>query len=84
MIALAHAKTTVVGSGLRDEVDAQMTIARAEPLVGSARRYVFEVIAEIWDMLTRGDPHPPRQRARFRLCLAAATEQCVDAVDLMC
>jgi alkylation response protein AidB-like acyl-CoA dehydrogenase len=82
-IALAETKTTVGGSGLRDEVDAQMTIARADALVGSARGFVFDVVGEIWDSLTRGVPLSPRQRARFRLCLATATEQCVEVVDLM-
>jgi alkylation response protein AidB-like acyl-CoA dehydrogenase len=82
-IALAETKTTVVGNGLRDEVNAQMMVARAEGLVGSARGFVFDVMGEIWDALRRGDPLTPRQRARFRLCLVTATEQCVEAVDLM-
>jgi alkylation response protein AidB-like acyl-CoA dehydrogenase len=44
---------------------------------------VFDVLGDLWETLTQGNQPSSRQRARFRLCLATASEQCVEAVDLL-
>jgi alkylation response protein AidB-like acyl-CoA dehydrogenase len=83
VIALAETKTIRFGGGLRDEAYAQMAVARAEGLLGSARGFVFDVLDDLWRSLTKGEPLSPQQRARYRLCLVTAAEQSIEAVDLM-
>jgi alkylation response protein AidB-like acyl-CoA dehydrogenase len=83
LIDLAGTKATQAGTGLRDEVLVQAAVARAEGPVGSARGFVFDVMGNLWDTLSQGEPLSPRQRARYRLCLASASEMCVEAVELM-
>ena len=83
LLDLAASKQTLAGTGLRDEAWVRTAVARAETLVGGARGYVYDALGEFWDVLLRGEVPSLRQRARFRLTLAGASELCVEAVDLM-
>ena len=83
MVTLAETKRTRTGGGLRDESTFQTAVARADALVGAARAYAFDVMADVWASLVQGDELTVPQRARYRLCIATVAEMCVDAVDLM-
>ena len=58
----------------------QAQVAQAEALVGAARAFAREVIADLWQTLLAGDEPSVRQRARYRLAIT----QAVQAADLMC
>jgi alkylation response protein AidB-like acyl-CoA dehydrogenase len=83
LLDLAASKQTLAGTGLRDEAWVRTAVARADTLVGGARGYVYDALGEFWDVLLKGDVPTLRQRARFRLTLAGASQLCVEAVDLM-
>ncbi|MGE3909531.1 MAG: acyl-CoA dehydrogenase family protein [Chloroflexota bacterium] len=83
LVDLASSKQTLARTGLSSEPWVQIAVAKADTLLGGARGYVFDAVGEVWDMMQRGDPLTPRQRARFRLALSAASHMCVEAVDLM-
>jgi alkylation response protein AidB-like acyl-CoA dehydrogenase len=61
----------------------QAKVAQAEALVGSARAYVREATGEAWDTVSRGEGLSPGQRAVYRLSIAHAMANAVQAVDLM-
>jgi alkylation response protein AidB-like acyl-CoA dehydrogenase len=83
LVELAAGKQTLAGTGLRNEAWVQTAVARAEVLLGGARGYVYDAVGDLWEALLKGDTPSTRQRARFRLALAGASELCVQAVDLM-
>jgi alkylation response protein AidB-like acyl-CoA dehydrogenase len=83
LMSLAEGKQTIAGTGLRHEAWVQTAVARAEVRLGAARGYVYEAVGDLWEALLRGETPSARQRARFRLALAGASELCVEAVDLM-
>ena len=66
---------------LRDEAYAQTAISRAEALVGSARAYIFDRIADIWRTLLAGEHVSIRQRALYRIAIAQAHAACLEAVE---
>jgi alkylation response protein AidB-like acyl-CoA dehydrogenase len=68
---------------LRERVQAQEAVARAEFLLESARAYRARIIAEIWATAEAGEAPSLEQRARLRLAGTAATENAVRAVDMM-
>lgn len=68
---------------LKDQGDAQEALAKAEAAIGSARAWVFEVLGDIWETLSRGDALSSRQRAMFRLCLVHVTRTARDVVSQM-
>lgn len=61
----------------------QAKVAQAEALVGSARAYVREATADLWDTVCRGARPSSDQRAIYRLAIAQAMANAVQAVDLM-
>jgi alkylation response protein AidB-like acyl-CoA dehydrogenase len=61
----------------------QAKVAQAEALVGSGRAYVRESTRDVWDTVTRGELPSPEQRAVYRLAIAQAMANAVQAVDLM-
>lgn len=83
LIELATTKQTLAGTGLRDEAWVRTAVARADTLLGGARGYVFDALGDVWETLVKGDTPSLRQRARYRLTLAGASQLCVEAVDLM-
>jgi indole-3-acetate monooxygenase len=80
---LAQGKSTMFGTGLRDEAYVQTAVARAEALVGSARSYMLDILGDIWQTLLAGDPLSSDQQARFRLAITHTHTACVEAVQLM-
>ena len=58
-------------------------LGRAESLVGAARSYVYEQMAETWETLLAGKRLSLEQRARYRLAGIHAHEACAEAVDLL-
>jgi alkylation response protein AidB-like acyl-CoA dehydrogenase len=81
---LAQGKTPFMSrSLLRDRVQSQEALARAEVLVESARAYRSLIVREMWRAFEAGEPLSLRLRARARLAGAHATECAVKAVDLL-
>jgi alkylation response protein AidB-like acyl-CoA dehydrogenase len=68
---------------LRERSMAQISVARAEGLLGAARAFLFETAAETWaTVATRGEL-PRRQQAMLRLAGTHAVSSATQAVDLM-
>jgi alkylation response protein AidB-like acyl-CoA dehydrogenase len=61
----------------------QAKVAQAEALVGSGRAYVREATRDLWDTVSRREAPTPAQRAIYRLSIAQAYANAVQAVDLM-
>jgi alkylation response protein AidB-like acyl-CoA dehydrogenase len=61
----------------------QAKVAQAEALVGSGRAYVREAAGDAWETVSRGERLSPEQRAVYRLSIAQAMANAVQAVDLM-
>jgi alkylation response protein AidB-like acyl-CoA dehydrogenase len=70
-------------SKLRDRVQTQEAVARAEFAVGSARAYRDQLLAEVWDSAERGEALTSRQRALLDAGAVGAVDACVYAVDSM-
>jgi len=68
---------------LRERATAQVAVAQAEALLGSARSYLYEALEEMWQTVTSGDPSTLEQRAKLRLASCHAATACAKAVDLM-
>ncbi len=68
---------------LRDEVFVQDSVARAEALLGSARAYLFDVIADVWASLTGRRSLTAAQQARFFTAYTHVVGTCVEAVQLV-
>jgi indole-3-acetate monooxygenase len=84
----SHRTITVAALGgqqalLRTSPHAQVAISHAEGLVKSARSLVFEVIAEIWETLVRGDSPSSKLRASYQVANTNAHRSCTAAVDLL-
>ena len=61
--------------------DKQADLGAAEALVGSARAYLYEVLAQVWGKITTGEPLTSELRGRFRLACTNAATASVAAVD---
>lgn len=67
---------------LRDESYLQDAIGRAEALWGTARCFLYDVIGELWETLTRGAQPDRRQLLRFTLANTQTFANCMQAVEL--
>jgi indole-3-acetate monooxygenase len=61
----------------------QAKVAQAEALVGAGRAYVREATCDTWQTVCRGERPSSRQRAVYRLAIAHAMANAIQAVDLM-
>jgi len=61
----------------------QAKVAEAEALVGSGRAYAREATRDTWETVCRGERPSPEQRAVYRLSIAQAMANALQAVDLM-
>ena len=61
----------------------QAKVAQAEALVGSGRAYVRDTTRDLWETVSRGERPSPEQRAAYRLSIAYANDNAIQAVDLM-
>src|SRR5215813_12159160 len=59
----------------------QVGIARAEALVGSARSYLYEQTAQVWEQLVAGQRPSPADTARYTLSYINTYTTCREAVD---
>jgi len=82
-VTLARERRHVGGTLIAEEDYARSAVAHAEARVGSARSYCFQVMADVWNSLERGEELTPGQRARYRLMIANAHSISVEAVQLV-
>jgi alkylation response protein AidB-like acyl-CoA dehydrogenase len=68
---------------LRERVQVQEAVARAEALVESARAYRAAMVADVWATADAGEPVTRRQRAQLRLTGANAAACARQAIDLV-
>jgi alkylation response protein AidB-like acyl-CoA dehydrogenase len=78
----ATKKSAMAGISLRDEVQGQYAVAKAEALVESSGLNVRESFRMLWDKVVAGERVPLEMKARVRRACAHATECAVEAVDL--
>jgi len=71
------------GAPLRDRPVVQVSVARAEAKVASARAWLRETIADVWDTLLAGDPPRPQQRIRLRLAITHGISAAVAVTDVL-
>src|SRR5262249_25318704 len=75
--------TWLPGEGrLATRTTSQAKVAQAEALVGFGRAYVREATRDTWETVSRGERPTPDQRAIYRLSIAQAMANAVQAVDL--
>ena len=67
---------------LREDVQVQEWIGRAEALLGAAQAYRAAVSADIWATVAAGRPATPEQQARCRLAATYAVDSAMQAMDL--
>jgi alkylation response protein AidB-like acyl-CoA dehydrogenase len=84
LVDLAESKKpTRSTSLLRDLPLMQANLAQAEGLVQAARAFMWQITAEVWDLLCNDRPVTPRHRALLRLGMTVAVQSAAQAVDLM-
>jgi alkylation response protein AidB-like acyl-CoA dehydrogenase len=81
---IAGAKTPMGSSGLlRDKVLSQVDRARAEALLRSGRAYLWDELGACWDDVLAGREVTIQRRAMVRLAACQATQNAIQATDLM-
>jgi alkylation response protein AidB-like acyl-CoA dehydrogenase len=71
------------GAALRDRPMVQITTARAEAKVASARAWLRETVEDVWATILAGDPPDPQQRIRVRLAITHGISAAVGATDVL-
>jgi alkylation response protein AidB-like acyl-CoA dehydrogenase len=71
------------GAPLRDRPGVQATVARAEAEVASAKAWLRETVADVWDTILTGDPPSPQQRIRVRLAITHGISAAERAADVL-
>ena len=78
---LGETKRILPGTSLlKQRGDAHEAVARAEAALCSARSWTYEVMADFWDTLCRGDELSVRQRSMFRLIQVHVSHTAKDIV----
>ncbi|MEO2173804.1 MAG: acyl-CoA dehydrogenase family protein [bacterium] len=81
-VDLATSKTPRASfNKLQERADAQLAVAQAEQLLGSARSFVFDTVSDVWDVIEQGDRPSTRQKALVYLACSSAASTAVDAVE---
>jgi alkylation response protein AidB-like acyl-CoA dehydrogenase len=68
---------------MAEQANVQSTVARATALIGSARSYFFDIMADTWETLNPGQRLSAAQLGAFFLSVTNTFAQCVEAVDLL-
>jgi indole-3-acetate monooxygenase len=71
------------GQSLRDDRGAQTRLSQAEPLVGSARLFLFDTVTRLWNDVMAGGEATMPARAQVRLASWHAVASATQAVDLV-
>lgn len=83
LLLLAGAKTPMGSANkLRERAVVQYEIAQAEAKLRSARAWLYEITAEIWDKVVARDEITMRDRVLLRMACAHAAAESARAVDL--
>jgi indole-3-acetate monooxygenase len=69
VIDLSRRKEIAPGKLIREDTQAQETIAWAEAHLGAARAFVYSTLEDLWATLSQGDKPTVRQRANYRLMI---------------
>jgi alkylation response protein AidB-like acyl-CoA dehydrogenase len=69
VIDLSSRKEVAPGKLIRDDPQAQETLAWAEAHLGAARAYVYGTLRDLWATLCQGRQPAERQRANYRLMM---------------
>jgi indole-3-acetate monooxygenase len=81
--ALASTKTSTMPPGaLRDDLQAQDTVAKVEAIIEANRLAVKEAFRLVWDPVVANEAVSMEARARLRRAIAHAAESAVEAVQL--
>jgi alkylation response protein AidB-like acyl-CoA dehydrogenase len=81
--ALASSKTSAMaGTSLREDPQAQYSVAKAEAMIEANRLTVKEAFRAVWIRIVAGESAPLEIRARLRRSIAHAAEGAVEAVQL--
>ncbi|MBV9578423.1 MAG: acyl-CoA dehydrogenase family protein [Chloroflexi bacterium] len=84
LVELAEHKQPTRSTGvLRELPQFQHNLAQAEALVHAARAFMWDVTAEVWDLLCADRPVEARHRALLRLAMTHAVQSASQAVDLV-
>jgi alkylation response protein AidB-like acyl-CoA dehydrogenase len=84
LVEIAGSKSPYTQAGLlRDQVQVQEWVGRAEVLLGSARAYREAVVSEMWSTVAAGHPVTVEQTARSRMAGSYAADCAMQATDLM-
>jgi alkylation response protein AidB-like acyl-CoA dehydrogenase len=68
---------------LRDKPTVQAQVARAEALLRSARAFLFETVAAVWDRMSAGDPVDEELETLTRLASIHGAETCAEAARIV-
>ncbi len=83
-VELAESKQPRLSSrSLRDRPRAQLSYAQAEAALRSARAFVFDAVADVWETVNQGGRADRKQRALVRLACSHACQEAIRAVELV-
>jgi alkylation response protein AidB-like acyl-CoA dehydrogenase len=84
LLALGHKKTpNYTVARVAERPVAQMQLARAEALVGAARAYLYESVAEAWESASEGRFLTQAQKIKIQLASSHAILAAADAVEMV-
>lgn len=84
LMAMSGTETSTLSTQLlRDRPAVQAKLGEAEAIYGSARAYVLETVAAVWDAVTTGQEPTDREVARARLAITHAMREAARAVDIV-
>lgn len=84
LIELANKKTpNYTRSPLAERSVAQVQVARAEALLGSARAYLYESVRDAWDMASQGHFLTLKEKMAIQLAVCQTMSASAEAVDLV-
>jgi alkylation response protein AidB-like acyl-CoA dehydrogenase len=78
-----HKQPTRSTALLRELPQLQHNVAQAEALVQASRAFMWDITAEVWQLLCAGKPVTLRHRALLRLAMTHAVQSGAQAVDLV-